>query len=289
MSTSQESSSSSTEPVITGKRASIAQAAFEAGFDCSNPDNLLHLIDAVILANNKFNYPDVWDGPAAFQSSIYPDSWTAAHASRISRVSAYEDFEKHPSVPPFGASAADIIRGLVTKSHHASGQNRYPLSERGDASVNKRPAAHLPGNPAKRFKSEVTSSQSHITTSQTYAKSQRHKLHLLRARSNVSNVPKPIASKNPKAQGVRQRAAQTYQAEAVDAGTDALLKKVATHLKANILSINNDRDALRARWEVDQRLRLTSITDYLKALNGYFTHSEEATMAATELVEHYIM
>ncbi|KAI4182944.1 MAG: hypothetical protein LQ346_006433, partial [Caloplaca aetnensis] len=58
------------QPIITGKRAAIARAAHEAGFDCSNPSKLLHLIDAVVLANNQFNYPDRWDGPAAFRSSV---------------------------------------------------------------------------------------------------------------------------------------------------------------------------------------------------------------------------
>ena len=118
------------EPVITGKRAAIAQAAHQAGFDCSDPQKLLRLIDAVVLASNKFGYPDRWDGPAAFQSTIYPDTWTPAHAARKDKVTAYEDEVRAPVVPAYAPSAASILRNLPRRGNlHPPRQGNENLSQ----------------------------------------------------------------------------------------------------------------------------------------------------------------
>ncbi|KAI4284636.1 MAG: hypothetical protein L6R38_001266 [Xanthoria sp. 2 TBL-2021] len=276
----------SNEPVITGKRADIAQAAYEAGFDCSDPDKLVHLIDAVVLAKNKFGYPDRWDGPAAFQSTLYPDHWTAAHASRkeyISGLNNYEDVDKHPGVPAFAASAADILKDLKTRRKHVSGSNREPLGERTAASLNKRTSAPLQDKPAKRFKTEVTGSFTYVSTSTTHVTNVRHTSH--RA------PPHPTVSKALRATSriVRRPDIIPRQPDAITVGTEDLLKRVAAKIKTNVLSVNNHRDALRDRWDVDHHLKLHSITDYLRTVNDYFTQSEQALDAAVHILERYIL
>ncbi|KAL8682001.1 MAG: hypothetical protein Q9224_006810, partial [Gallowayella concinna] len=283
------------QPIITGKRAAIARAAYDAGFDCSDPNKLLHLLDAVVLAKNKFGYPDKWDGPAAFQSTLYPDTWTSAHASRkehVSKTNTYEDFERHPAVPAFGASATDIIRNLGAQQKYTSGSKRQPLGELRESWSNKRPAAApLPGKPAKRFRTEVSSSLHSATTSHTLTIHQDEPEHRLPARPRTAAKVSRLATDRVSGGNQRhgQRAARTHQAETVAAGTHTLLAKVASKLRAKVQSLNWDRESLRARWEVDQRLQLISITDYLKGVNEHFNRAEEALEAASTLIEHYIM
>ncbi|KAI4263917.1 MAG: hypothetical protein L6R42_000955 [Xanthoria sp. 1 TBL-2021] len=276
----------STEPIITGKRADIAQAAYEAGFDCSDPDKVVHLIDAVVLANNKFGYPDRWDGPAAFQSTLYPDHWTAAHASRkeyTTGLNNYEDVDRYPGVPAFAASAADILKDIETRRNHASASNREPLGERSAASLNKRTSAPLRDKPAKRFKTEVTGSFTYVSTSTTHVTNVRHSSH--RA------PPRPTVSKALRATSriFRRPGTIPRQPDAITVGTEDLLKRVAAKIKTNVLSVNNHRDALRDRWDVDHHLKLHSITDYLRTVNDYFTQSEKALDAAVHVLERYIL
>ncbi|KAL8835157.1 MAG: hypothetical protein Q9176_007076 [Flavoplaca citrina] len=274
------------QPVITGKRAAIAQAAFEAGFDCSNPDKLVHLLDAVVHANNRFGYPDLWDGPAAFQSTLYPDHWTSAHATRKEQSSNFKDYEdvnRHPAVPAFAASAADILRDLKAQSKHASGSNRHPLGERSAASLNKRPSAPLPDKPAKRFKTEVTGSFTYVSTSTTHVMNARH------AGNRLPNRPTTSRPSRPTSRIVRRPGVIPRQPDAITLGTEDLLKRVAAKIKTNILSVNNHRDALRDRWDIDHHLKLHSITDYLRTVNDYFTQSEQALDAAVRVLERYIL
>ncbi|KAL8808718.1 MAG: hypothetical protein Q9223_006447 [Gallowayella weberi] len=283
------------QPIITGKRAAIAQAAHDAGFDCSDPHKLLHLLDAVVLANNTFGYRDTWDGPVAFQSTLYPDSWTSAHASRkedVSKMNMYKEFERHPAVPAFGPSAAEIIRELTAQQKHTtSGSNRQPLSERSGSSLNKRSAAApLPGKPAKRIKREVSSSLHSVTTSHAFTVYQDgHEHHAPPRPTTATKVSRLATSKAQRKQNYLRRAAHSPQTEAVAVGTAALLATITSKLRAKVQSLNSDRDSLRVRWEIDQRLQLTSVTDYLKGLNEYFNQAEGAMNAAASLIERYII
>ncbi|KAL9599415.1 MAG: hypothetical protein Q9219_003852 [cf. Caloplaca sp. 3 TL-2023] len=288
------------QPVITGKRAAIARAAYEAGFDCSYPSRLLHLIDAVVLAENKFGYPDRWDGRAAFQSTIYPDTWTAAHASRKEKVTAYDDDSRAPSVPAFVVSATDIVRNLTNSrsrrgrkgatnysarpapSHtYARGANLQPLGER---STNKRTASsQLPENESfKRPKTEG------IATPVIDLTMEENTPLAHRTRSKVSGHQKSTTNR-PYRPNEQQRAAAVYQAEAVAAGTGELLHGIITRLKTTLLSIDADRDALRERWEVDRRLQLLTITDHLKMLNGCFEKVEKGLKDSLDLIEGSIL
>lgn len=289
-----ESSLLWSEPLIQGRRAAIAQAAYEAGFDCSNPSKLLHLIDAVVMANNKYGYPDRWDGPAAFQSTIYPDTWTAAHAARKEQKTSsipYDDAAKMPMVPAFAVSAIDIIRNLkptkkennrqltrlVPRGLQTTEANLEPL---GGRVINKRVATvQLPENQSfKRPKLEDTSSQLDLTQDDNHPTPSNVSRHMTTAKKyglNRSNA--------------QQRAADAHQADAVAAGTGELLKKVVTRLKTSVMSINADREALRMRWEVDKRLQLLVITDHLKDLSDCFTRAEEGLSASVEVIQRFIM
>ncbi|KAL8963098.1 MAG: hypothetical protein Q9193_000591 [Seirophora villosa] len=290
------------QPFITGKRAAIAQAAHEAGFDCSNPAKLLHLIDAVVMANNKFGYPDRWDGPAAFQSTVYPDTWTAAHAARRdSRAHAtpYDDDEAEPAtVPEFAASAANLIRNLSSlswtkpmKARDASGADWESLGER---ALNKRTAAvELPENQSfKRPKLETPPPAASAPSAQidlTRGENGRPGAHHL----TESNVSRPVTTTrghhHPNRLNAHQRAARTHQAEAIAAGTSELLHATVARLKAGVVNVAADREALRARWEVDKRLQLLTITEHLKDLSECFALTEEGLQGAVDVIERFIL
>ncbi|KAL8673645.1 MAG: hypothetical protein Q9168_001951 [Polycauliona sp. 1 TL-2023] len=268
------------------KRAAIAQAAFEAGFDCSDPDKLVHLLDAVVLANNRFGYPDRWDGPAAFQSTLYPDQWTSAHATRKKQTvnsKDYQDVEKYPAVPAFASSAVEILKDLKTRTKFASGSNREPLGERSAASLNKRPSAPMQDKPAKRVKTEVTGSFTYVSNPTTHIT--RVKLTNPRAFS-TQNISRTL---RPTSRIIRQPGTIPRQPHTITADTEDLLKRVAAKIKTNVLSVNNHRDALRDRWDVDQHLKLHSITDNLRSVNDYFTQSEQALDAAVRVLERSIL
>ncbi|KAL8972104.1 MAG: hypothetical protein Q9197_002941 [Variospora fuerteventurae] len=295
------------QPFITGKRAAIAQAAYEAGFDCSNPTKLLYLIDAVVMANNKFGYPDRWDGPAAFQSTVYPDTWTPAHAARRenrAHATPYNDEAPPSAVPAFTISAADIIRNLSRKTSKqskkpkdpkgASGANREPLGER---ALNKRTAAvQLPENQSfKRPKLETpppASPAQPIRIAVTSLENSRPGTRTHQPES--SNVSRPVTTTRgyghpPNRVGAQQRAAETHQAEAVAAGTSELLHATVARLKAGVMNVAADREALRVRWEVDRRLQLLTITEYLKGLSDCFALAEEGLQGAMDVIERFIL
>lgn len=255
------------------------------------------------MANNKFGYPDRWDGSAAFQSTLYPDSWTAAHAARKERKSnsmPYDDEAKPLAIPAFVVAATEIVRNLARNSKRTAkgvpgistrpmpanirttGANIHPLGER---SVNKRTAAtQLPENESfKRPKLEASSQADLIDLTQDE--------NAPPARRPKSNVSRHVAANGHRLNRLnpQQRAAEVYQAEAIAAGTGELLKGVVARLKTSVMSIDADRDALRRRWEIDRRLQLLTITDHLKVLNDCFARTEEGLRGSVEVIERFIM
>ncbi|KAL8942812.1 MAG: hypothetical protein Q9211_001241 [Gyalolechia sp. 1 TL-2023] len=248
-----------------------------------------------------YGYPDRWDGPAAFHSTIYPDTWTPAHAARKEQKTSpmqYDDLAKAPTVPAFAPGAMEIIRNLTgkpkrtkkennkrssrpsTRGLRTSGANLEPLGQR---VVNKRAATvQLPENQSfKRLKIEDMSSQCNLidlTQDQTPPTQSNVSRHVTAAKRY--RVPRP---------NVQQRAVDAHQADAVAAGTGELLKKVVTRLKTSVMGIQADREALRLRWEVDKRLQLLAITDHLKDLSDYFTRAEEGLWASVEVIQRFIM
>ncbi|KAI4133725.1 MAG: hypothetical protein LQ338_000054 [Usnochroma carphineum] len=276
------------QPVITGKRAAIAQAAYEAGFDCSNPSKLLHLLDAVVMANNRFGYPDYWDGPAAFQSSVYPDTWTPAHAARQEHrqrnAMSYDDEARPPTVPAFAVSATEIVRTLNKNAQNwqksknwrqTTGANREPLRERS----NKKRTAGVQLLEDQSFKRPKVENRAPAANRGVQARAAR------------SNVSRPVTSQgyHTNRATAQRRAAKVYQADAVAAGTDELLERVVGRLNASITNLDADREALKDRWEVDKRLQVHTVTEHLKTLNECFTQSEEALRGSVEVIEQFIM
>ncbi|KAL8842899.1 MAG: hypothetical protein Q9170_000303 [Blastenia crenularia] len=292
------------QPFITGKRAAIAKAAYDAGFDCSDPSKLLHLIDAVVMANNKFLYPDRWDGPAAFQSTIYPDTWTAAHIERKGKKTysvPYDHEARGPAVPAFVIPAAEIVRNLSHKPKRgnkayprtstsflpsnvsATGANAHPLRER---TMNKRMATVqlLRNQDFKRPKLEQSSQAAvvDITQDENAAPSLPHQ----------SNVSRPVSvdkKRGNHAPNAARSAAVAIQADAIAAGTGDLLRSIVTRLNTGVETINSDREALRNRWEADKRLQLLTITDHLKILNECFARAEEGLRGSLEVIKRFIL
>ena len=93
------------------------------------------LIDAVRAVNKPIFSPDRWTGPAAFQSDIYPDRWTADRMREGKGVThAYRDTVRTPSVPAFVVSAKQILKNLNSVSRvartPATGTNNVALGTR---------------------------------------------------------------------------------------------------------------------------------------------------------------
>lgn len=87
----------------------------------------------------------------------------------------------------------------------------------------------------------------------------------------------------------QQRAAEAHQADAVAAGTAFLLEESVVRLRASVVNLDADREALRVRWEVDKRLQLLKITDHLKTLNDCFARAEEGLRDSVDVIERFIM
>ena len=254
----------------------------------------------MVLANNKFNYPDCWDGPAAFQSTIYPDSWTPAHEARKQKTMRYDEEVEQPSVPAFVGSVTDWMHKSsrqskqggkpflntssqpVPKCKRSKKKKRYPLSE---WPAKKRMATNqLPENQSfKRPKFEASSQTKIIDLTQDE--------NVPPAQKFQSNIARPMTanrnrSKRPNPQ---QQAANAHQAEAIAAGTDDLLKEIMVQLDSSLIILNKHRDLLRNRWEVDKRLQLLTVTDHLRVLNECFAEAEKGLLGSVDVIQHFIM
>lgn len=257
------------------------------------------------MANNRFGYPDYWDGPAAFQSSVYPDTWTPAHAARQEHrqrnAMSYDDEARPPTVPAFAVSATEIVRTLNKNAQNwqksknwrqTTGANREPLRERS----NKKRTAGVQLLEDQSFKRPKVENRAPAASTLGAGRIFGRSVDMIidrgvQARAARSNVSRPVTSQgyHTNRATAQRRAAKVYQADAVAAGTDELLERVVGRLNASITNLDADREALKDRWEVDKRLQVHTVTEHLKTLNECFTQSEEALRGSVEVIEQFIM
>ena len=284
----------------------IAEAAANAGFDCSNWPKLYDLIKAVRAVNAPASYPDRWSGPAAFQSSIYPDRWRPDLMRQHKGVSqAYRAAATPPSVPAFVVSATQLVRNMNPNRAEvprpspqpfpkSTGSNRIPL---GPVSGNKRPSAsvNLHSSSPKRAKTEAPSSvgqdfsqENIIDLTQgdeepiTYVRTRQ------RQHRNVSATANNIAGPS-KSAGQRQARKERRASENVHKDTIGILARIASKLRAGAHAIDTDRDTLRQRWEMDEVLQHQHVTDQLAELNDYFTAAEDGIQDALRVIEDHLL
>ncbi|KAL9098752.1 MAG: hypothetical protein Q9163_005645 [Psora crenata] len=114
--------------IMNSRDAPIANAAAEAGFDCSDWHKLEGLINAVKAAVFPVTYPDryrgaasfrptlhpdKYRGAASFRSSLYPDKWRPKDLrERRGGVKSYQDLDRPQSVPAFTKTAIQILKDV---------------------------------------------------------------------------------------------------------------------------------------------------------------------------------
>ncbi|CAF9913115.1 MAG: hypothetical protein ALECFALPRED_008638 [Alectoria fallacina] len=282
-------------PELRPSDAPIAEAAARAGFDCSKWSKLKGLINAVRAIDKPISYPDRWTGPAAFTSGIYPDHWKADHMRQRKGVSqAYRDGVITPSVPAFVVSAKQLIKNVdsITRGQHsvrtpATGTNNVALGPRTSNKRNAETVDLLSSSP-KRAKTEppVTPNVIDLTQDEEPTTTRfipTHRLPLRPALANITNH-----GTGPKALQ-RRKVQRPLREQDVHGESVSMLAKIASKLRASAHALDVDREALRRRWEVDDKLQHQHITDHLADLNECFTNAENGIHGALEVIEKRLL
>ena len=88
---------------MTGKNLAIAKAAAKAGFECSDPERVMTLVNAVRDADLKASYPDYYLGQSRKLSSHHP--------ARNRQRHHYRDLD-NPAIPAFTLDATQIVHNI---------------------------------------------------------------------------------------------------------------------------------------------------------------------------------
>ncbi|KAK0514364.1 hypothetical protein JMJ35_002981 [Cladonia borealis] len=276
-------------PEMSTRDLHIAEAAAQAGFDCSSWAKLKRLLNAIHSATAPVKYPDRWTGSGAFKSGIYPSRW----------VADYKDAERSTSVPASVPPVDEILRRINDLTHPQSrqrvsftftggtGQNRQPLGER---STNKRTAEAVAGQTPsknKRTKTNTTASPAIEGSSQANA-------------IDLTSEAPAVTIFNPQRPGPRlhyrnitrifnTRRPHVSREQLIQGETTGIIAKIASKLRASQHALQIDRETLRNRWDVDEHLQLVHVTDQLAELNRHFSMAEEAIEDSLAVIEQKLL
>ena len=135
---------------MTGKNLAIAKAAAKAGFECSDLERVMLLVNAVRDADLKAGYPDYYVGQSKKPSNYYP----ARHRQRHH----YRDLD-NPAIPAFTLDATQIVRNV-----QGWGTASFTFQNARNSGPSKRAGTDNHGtSTAKKTK---TSNTTHTTTTQ---------------------------------------------------------------------------------------------------------------------------
>lgn len=135
---------------MTGKNLAIAKAAAKAGFECSDLERVMILVNAVRDADQQASYPDYYVGQSQKPSDYYP--------ARSRQRHHYRDLD-YPAAPAFALDATQIVRNV-----QQWGTASFSFQNTRNPGPNKRPGTDDHGaGAAKRTK---TSNTTHTTTTQ---------------------------------------------------------------------------------------------------------------------------
>ena len=259
------------DPEMHTKDLHIAEAAAQAGFDCSSWAKLKRLLNAIHSATAPVKYPDRWTGSGAFKSDIYPSRWVANSRDhdRPTSVRKENNFTRSQGSQPPSFTAG-------------TNSNRQALGER---SINKRSAdaiaGETPGN-NKRTKKDATTSPA------VAGSSQHNAIDLTSEVSAVKYQPTRLHYRNiTKIFNTRRR--NVNREQLIKGETTGIVAKIASKQRASLYALQVDRETLKNRWEVDEHLRQEHITDRLAELNQHFTMAEEALKDSLAVIEHTLL
>ena len=259
------------DPEMHTKDLHIAEAAAQAGFDCSSWAKLKRLLNAIHSATAPVKYPDRWTGSGAFKSDIYPSRWVANH----------RDHDRSTSVRK--ENSFTRLQGSQPPSFTAgTSSNRQALGER---STNKRTADAIAGETPANNKRTKTDAK---TAPAVAGSSQRNAIDLTSEVSAVTYRPTRLHYRNiTKIFNTRRR--NVNREQLIKGETTGIVAKIASKQRASLYALQVDRETLKNRWEVDEHLRHEHITDRLAELNQHFTRAEEALEDSLAVIEHTLL
>lgn len=240
----------------------IAEAAAQAGFDCSSWANLKRLLNAIHSATAPVRYPDRWTGSGAFKSDIYPSTWAPNYRA--------------------GGRPTSVRKTHSLTFTAGTNSNRQALGER---SSNKRNVDAVAGETSfnnKRTKTDVTASTA------VAGSSQRSAIDLTSEVPAVTYQPTRLHYRNV-TRVFNNRRRNLNHEQLIKGETTSIIAKIASKQRASLYALQVDRETLKNRWEVDEHLRLEHVTDRLAELNQHFTMAEEALKDSLAVIEHELL
>lgn len=286
-------------PLHNNERA-IAKAAALAGFDCSDIDRLMTLVNAVLEADAGTKYPDYYRGTSKSQSSFPP----ARFRHRKNVLQSYRDAD-NPVVPAFSFTPDQIRNGIrqfrpggdfmgFMGSHGVETTNSQAINvyNKRNARGNNRP------RPAKKLKTsntQLTATTNKVTIDLTlddHALGNLVNVDVSQATKDTHThpsrrgmVPGTSPDKPAKAShSVNQPRAENREKD-VRAQTTNALTKISNILSTQLDQLARARESLKIRWDHDCLLQVQSVTDDLAALNRCFGQMEDAGRDSLDIVQ----
>ena len=286
-------------PLRNNERA-IAKAAALAGFDCSDIDRLMTLVNAVLEADAGTKYPDYYRGTSNSQSSFPP----ARFRHRKNVLQSYRDAD-NPVVPAFSFTPDQILGGMrqfgpggdfmgFMGSHVVETTNSQTINLYNKRSF-KGKYRPRPAKKVKTSNAQLTATTNQITIDLTLDD------HALGTSSTVENskaaedtythpsrrgmVPGTSPDKPARAShNANQPRAENREPD-VRAQTTNALTKISNILSTQLDQLAHARESLKVRWDHDCRLQVQSVTDDLAALNRCFGQMEDAGRDSLDIVQ----
>lgn len=243
------------------KERAIAKAAAVAGFDCSDVDRVMALVNAVRDAEAGSRYPDYWRG----QSTNYGARLPRGNG----RLRSYEDVD-NPAVPTFTFSSDQILssmRSFGPGDNFMSYMGQHVVETRDQQTVN----LHNKRTPGSRFWPSQTKKQKTSSTQTTTTATQQLVVDLTLDEGDIGSQAGPYthpsrrglvpgtsprtASAAPATRNARNRERNTKLQ------TEAALNRISNTLSSQLDQLARARETLKSRWDEDSQLQLQAVTD----------------------------
>lgn len=285
-------------PLRNNERA-IAKAAALAGFDCSDIDRLMTLVNAVLEADAGTKYPDYYRGTSKSQSSFPP----ARFRHRKNVLQSYRDAD-NPVVPAFSFTPDQILsdmRQFGPGGDFMGFMGSHVVETTNSQTINLYNKRSFKGKnrprPAKKMKTsntQLTATTNNVTIDLTLddhalgnasvAINSQAPKDTYTHPSRRGMVPGTSPDKPAKASHSANQPHPENREQDVRAQTTNALIKISNVLSTQLDQLARARESLKVRWDQDCRLQVQSVTDDLAALNQCFGQMEDAGRDSLDIV-----
>lgn len=290
-------------PLRNNERA-IAKAAALAGFDCSDIDRLMTLVNAVLEADAGTKYPDYYRGASKSQSSFPP----ARFRHRKNVLQSYRDAD-NPVVPAFSFTPdqiLNVVRQFGPGGDFMGFMGSHVVETTKSQTINVYNKRNSNGRyrprPAKKLKTsntQLTATTDKVTidlTQDDHALGDSSMVDKSQAAEDTYThpsrrgmVPGTSRDKPAKAsQSANQFRAETHE-KVMRAQTTNALTKITNILSTQLDQLARARESLKVRWDQDCHLQVQSVTDDLAALNRCFGQMEDAGRDSFNIVQDRLL